>query len=232
MQTTRAVPRRTKIVATLGPATESDDAIDDLIKAGVDVVRLNFSHGTPAEHQARAEKIRRIGLENNRHLAILADLQGPKIRVEKFRNGGVELAADDVFCLNTECADGEGDDAQVGVTYKKLPQDVNGEDILVLRPDPVVHLGHLPPDDAVHVDDVRGGMRNRSASGVVLVEQPVAVDHRRAGVGQEGVLEHEAVVLLRDPVHHELEVREIVGGERDDLGRRPLLVGQEFVQLT
>ena len=70
MQNTRAVPRRTKIVATLGPATESDEAIDALIKAGVDVVRLNFSHGTADEHRARAEKIRRIGLENNRHLAI------------------------------------------------------------------------------------------------------------------------------------------------------------------
>jgi len=70
----REVVRRTKIVATMGPATESDEAVDSLIKAGVDVVRLNFSHGTVEEHQARAEKIRRIGHENHRHLAILADL--------------------------------------------------------------------------------------------------------------------------------------------------------------
>ena len=81
----RALVRRTKIVATLGPATESDAAVDSLIKAGVDVVRLNFSHGTVDEHKARAEKIRRIGLENNRHLAILADLQGPKIRAREIR---------------------------------------------------------------------------------------------------------------------------------------------------
>jgi len=128
----RAVLRRTKIVATLGPATESDAAIDSLIKAGVDVVRLNFSHGTPDEHKARAEKIRRIGLDNNRHLAILADLQGPKIRLEKFKNGFVNLAVGDKFCLNTECPDGAGDSEQVGVTYKKLPQDVKLEDILVL----------------------------------------------------------------------------------------------------
>jgi len=128
----RAVLRRTKIVATLGPATESDVALDSLIKAGVDVVRLNFSHGTPDEHRARAEKIRRIGLENNRHLAILADLQGPKIRLEKFKNGSVNLAVGDKFCLNAECPDGEGDREQVGVTYKKLPQDVKIEDILVL----------------------------------------------------------------------------------------------------
>ncbi|MDH3387693.1 MAG: pyruvate kinase [Gammaproteobacteria bacterium] len=128
----RAVPRRTKIVATLGPATESDEAVDSLIKAGVDVVRLNFSHGVPEEHKARAEKIRRIGLENNRHLAILADLQGPKIRLEKFRDGMIELAVGDRFCLDTECPDGTGDGTRVGITYKKLPQDVQPDNILML----------------------------------------------------------------------------------------------------
>ena len=127
-----AVVRRTKIVATMGPATESDAAVDSLIKAGVDVVRLNFSHGTVEEHKARAEKIRRIGGENNRHLAILADLQGPKIRTRKFRQGSVELAVGDRFCLSTECPDGEGDDAQVGVTYRKLPQDVKVGNTLML----------------------------------------------------------------------------------------------------
>ena len=128
----RAVLRRTKIVATLGPATESDAAIDSLIKAGVDVVRLNFSHGTVEEHKTRAENIRRISRQNNRHLAILADLQGPKIRVEKFEQGSVNLDIGDQFCLDTACADGDGNCDRVGVTYKKLPQDVKPEDILVL----------------------------------------------------------------------------------------------------
>ncbi|MGD8421113.1 MAG: pyruvate kinase [Gammaproteobacteria bacterium] len=128
----RAVPRRTKIVATLGPATESDEAIDSLIKAGVDVVRLNFSHGTVEEHKFRAEKIRRISRENNRHLAILADLQGPKIRLRKFSQGSVDLDVGDKFCLDTDCPDGEGNRDRVGVTYAKLPQDVSSGDILVL----------------------------------------------------------------------------------------------------
>ena len=127
-----AAQRRTKIVATMGPATESEEAIDSLMKAGVDVVRLNFSHGTADEHIARAEKIRRIGLENHRHLAILADLQGPKIRLRKFKQGSIDLDVGDRFCLDTECADGDGDVSQVGVTYAKLPQDVKSEDILVL----------------------------------------------------------------------------------------------------
>jgi len=136
----RSTVRRTKIVATLGPATESDAALDSLIKAGVDVVRLNFSHGTVAEHQARAEKIRRIAGENNRHLAILADLQGPKIRTRKFRHGSVELAVGARFCLNTECPDGEGDSEQVGVTYRKLAEDVNPGNILVLDDGRIVLL--------------------------------------------------------------------------------------------
>ena len=80
---------------------------------------------------ARADKIRRIGNANNRHLAILADLQGPKIRTRKFREGGVELAVGDRFCLNADCVDGEGDRAQVGVTYSKLAQDVKAGNTLV-----------------------------------------------------------------------------------------------------
>ena len=132
MENKRTVPRRTKIVATIGPATESDAALDALIKAGVDVVRLNFSHGTAEEHKARAERIRRISRENNRHLAILADLQGPKIRLQKFEQGGVELEIGDRFCLNVDCPDGAGNADEVGVTYENLPRDLEPDDILVL----------------------------------------------------------------------------------------------------
>ena len=127
-----AAMRRTKIVATLGPATESEEALDSLIKAGVDVLRLNFSHGSPAEHGARAEKVRGIGKANHRHLAILADLQGPKIRTEKFRDGAVELVNGADFCLNADCGVNDGDINQVGITYKTLPDDVGSEDVLVL----------------------------------------------------------------------------------------------------
>ena len=128
----RVEVRRTKIVATLGPATESDEAIDSLIKAGVDVVRLNFSHGRADEHRARAEKIRRIGLDNQRHLAILGDLQGPKIRLEKFEQGSIDLDNGDDFCLNIEWPTDAGNQQQVGVTYKKLIDDVKADDVLVL----------------------------------------------------------------------------------------------------
>jgi len=127
-----AVMRRTKIVATLGPATESEAALDSIIKAGVDVLRLNFSHGSPQEHKKRAEKVRAVGKANHRHLAILADLQGPKIRTERFHDGVVELTNGADFCLNADCGDSDGDVNQVGITYKKLPDDVKSSDVLVL----------------------------------------------------------------------------------------------------
>jgi len=127
-----AVMRRTKIVATLGPATESDEALDALIKAGVDVLRLNFSHGNPEEHIARAERVRAIGKKNHRHLGILADLQGPKIRIDRFRDGAIELSAGADFCLNAECGADDGDQDQVGITYKSLAGDVKPDDVLVL----------------------------------------------------------------------------------------------------
>jgi len=127
-----AVMRRTKIVATLGPATETDEALDSLIKAGVDVVRLNFSHGSSAEHKARAEKVRAISKANHRHLGILADLQGPKIRIERFRDGAIELPVGADFCLNADCGLNDGDAVQVGITYKKLPDDVKAGNVLVL----------------------------------------------------------------------------------------------------
>ena len=114
------VLRRTKIVATLGPATESDESLDSIVKAGVDVVRLNFSHGNPEDHIARAEKVRRIGDENHRFLAILADLQGPKIRIERFKNGTIEPNNGDSFCLNADCDTNDGDQSQVGIAYQKL----------------------------------------------------------------------------------------------------------------
>ena len=124
--------RRTKIVATLGPATESDEALDSLIKAGVDVVRLNFSHGSADAHVARANKVRTISKANQRHLAILADLQGPKIRIDRFANGAIQLKKGDKFCLNADCGVNDGDQSQVGITYKILPTEVKAKDILVL----------------------------------------------------------------------------------------------------
>ncbi|MDQ0124806.1 pyruvate kinase [Pseudomonas lini] len=91
--------RRTKIVATLGPASSSPQVIEQLILAGLDVARLNFSHGTPAEHIARARMIREIAAQHGRHVALLGDLQGPKIRIAKFTSKRVELKVGDKFLI-------------------------------------------------------------------------------------------------------------------------------------
>ncbi len=125
--------RRTKIVATLGPATDRDNNLEKIIRAGANVVRLNFSHGTPADHQKRADDVREIANRLNVHVAILADLQGPKIRVSTFKEGKVNLAVGAKFTLDAELGLGEGDVNAVGIDYKELPNDVTTGDLLLLN---------------------------------------------------------------------------------------------------
>ncbi|AUD60289.1 pyruvate kinase [Shewanella sp. Pdp11] len=125
--------RRTKIVTTLGPATDRDDNLRRIIAAGANVVRLNFSHGSPEDHLKRATQAREIAKELGVHVAILGDLQGPKIRVSTFKdNKKVQLVLGQAYVLDAELAKGEGDENQVGIDYKQLPDDVTVGDILML----------------------------------------------------------------------------------------------------
>ena len=126
------MPRRTKIVATIGPASESEEMLTLLISAGVNVLRFNFSHGTAEDHKARAQVVRKIEKELNTHVAILGDLQGPKIRVSRFQNKSVELTTGDAFFLDADLDKDSGNEQGVGIDYKALPQDVGSEDILLL----------------------------------------------------------------------------------------------------
>jgi pyruvate kinase len=122
--------RNTKIVATLGPACSAPDALARLLQAGVDVVRLNFSHGTAADHIERARLVREISKRIGRAVAIMADLQGPKIRIGKFAAGKVELEPGQRFILDAECE--LGDDSRVGLDYKELVHDVGRGAVLLL----------------------------------------------------------------------------------------------------
>ena len=122
--------RHTKIVATLGPASTELAVLERMVHAGVDVVRMNFSHGTAADHVARAESIREASARAGRPVGILADLQGPKIRVGKFADGKVTLARDAEFTLDATCT--LGDEKRVGLDYADLPQDVRNGDTLLL----------------------------------------------------------------------------------------------------
>ncbi|WP_229900187.1 pyruvate kinase, partial [Streptomyces capoamus] len=123
--------RRAKIVCTLGPATDTYDQIKALVEAGMDVARFNLSHGTHAEHEERYRHVRKAADETGRSVGILADLQGPKIRLGRFTEGPVLLERGDTFTITVE--DGtEGDRHQCGTTYAGLAADVTpGERILV-----------------------------------------------------------------------------------------------------
>lgn len=122
--------RHTKIVATLGPASSTPEVLERMIQAGVDVVRLNFSHGTPEDHQQRVETVRQATAKLGRPVAILADLQGPKIRIGKFSQGSIKLTPGDRFILDADCV--LGDETRVGLDYKDLPGDVEAGAVLLL----------------------------------------------------------------------------------------------------
>jgi len=114
--------RRTKIVATLGPACSDAKTLDRMMEAGMDVVRLNFSHGTAQDHIDRAELVRSLARARGRAVGVLVDLQGPKIRIGKFKDNKITLAKGDTFILDAACT--MGDQTRVGLDYKELPNDV------------------------------------------------------------------------------------------------------------
>ena len=124
------MPRHTKIVATLGPASSEAAILERMLQAGVDVVRMNFSHGSPEDHVARANLVREAAARAGRPVGILADLQGPKIRIGKFETGRVTLNKGDPFVLDASC--GQGTTNRVGLDYKDLPKDVRPGDVLLL----------------------------------------------------------------------------------------------------
>jgi pyruvate kinase len=124
--------RRTKIVATLGPATDDPAVLERLIAAGVDVVRLNFSHGAPEQHAERVERVRSIAAKVGNYVGIMGDLRGPKIRIESFRDGGALLEEGASFTLDTAMNPADGDATRVGVAYHDLVRDVEPGDVLML----------------------------------------------------------------------------------------------------
>jgi pyruvate kinase len=127
-----AMPRATKIVATLGPASSSPEVLERMIRAGVDVVRMNFSHGKPQDHIDRATLVREVAKRVGREVAIMADLQGPKIRVGKFEGDKTLLEPGQKFILDAESTE-LGTNERVGLDYKELPRDVKAGDVLLLN---------------------------------------------------------------------------------------------------
>lgn len=148
--------RATKIVATIGPASSTPEVLLQMIRAGLDVVRLNFSHGSDDDHRQRAAAVREAARLAGREIAIMADLQGPKIRVGRFENGKVMLENGSPFTLDA-AYDGLGDEQRVGLDYKDLPRDLRPGDVLLLNDGMIVLTVQDVVGDAIHTVVKVGG---------------------------------------------------------------------------
>ena len=124
--------RRTKIVVTLGPALDGPDMLKRVLLAGAAVFRANFSHGSIETHEKRIQMVRALAKEYNKTVAVLVDLQGPKIRIARFKHKKVSLKDGAVFIFDTELSDEEGTEETVSLDYKNLPHDVHPGDTLLL----------------------------------------------------------------------------------------------------
>lgn len=152
-----SVRRRTKIVATLGPASSSPERVEALILAGMDVARLNFSHGTADDHRARAHLVREIAHKHGRFVAIMGDLQGPKIRIARFEEGVVTLHVGDPFTLSTQHPNEAGNTSIVGIDYPALIQDCAPGDELLLDDGRIILKVDRVDAHAVHTTITVGG---------------------------------------------------------------------------
>jgi pyruvate kinase len=148
--------RSTKIVATLGPASSDPAVLEKMIRAGVDVARLNFSHGSADDHLKRADLVKDIARKVGRTVAIMCDLQGPKIRIGKFKDGKIALEAGSRFILDAECK--LGDAERVGLDYKELPRDVEPGAVLLLDDGKIVLEVTEVRGEEVHTIARHGGV--------------------------------------------------------------------------
>jgi len=153
---TKPLTRATKIVATLGPASSDPQLLEQMVRAGVNVVRLNFSHGTAQDHIDRATMVRAAAQRAGREVAIMADLQGPKIRVGKFAEGRVMLEPGAPFILDASRTE-PGDLQGVGLDYKELPRDVKAGDLLLLNDGLIVLTVNAVLGEEVHTTVKLGG---------------------------------------------------------------------------
>jgi pyruvate kinase len=206
--------RRTKIVATLGPATDDLAVLTDMIRAGLDVVRINASHGTVEDRRRRLAAARQAAQRADRCVGVLLDLGGPKIRIECFREGRIELVEGQTFTLDTALEPTAGTSERVGVAYQELPRDVAAGDTLLLADGQIVldvkSVGQTAIETRVRVGGAlsdRKGL-NRQGGGI---SAPAISDRDREDirfVAEEGV-DYMAVSFARDAADIE-EARTLV----------------------
>lgn len=197
------IRRRTKIVATLGPASSSAERIEQLIVAGMDVARLNFSHGAAQDHRERVALVREMADRHGRFVAIMGDLQGPKIRIARFSQGSVTLQAGQAFTLSNLHPSTDGNEDIVGIDYPSLVNDCHPGDELLLDDGRVVMRVDRKDDHAVYCTVTTGGPLsnnkgiNRRGGGI---SAPSLTDKDRADIKliAELELDYVAVSFPRD----------------------------------
>jgi pyruvate kinase len=154
--------RRTKIIATLGPATDKPGILEKLVLSGVDLFRLNYSHDKKAAHKNRIHQIREITKRLGVETGIIADLQGPKIRLGNFREGKIILNENDLFILDTELATNAGTKSRVGVTYKNLAKDVKKGNLLLIDDGRIELIVESISGSKIHCKTIVGGTLSNS----------------------------------------------------------------------
>ncbi|RJG14259.1 pyruvate kinase [Pseudomonas cavernicola] len=211
--------RRTKIVATLGPSSNSPEVLEQLILAGLDVARLNFSHGTPDEHKARARLVREIAAKHGRFVALLGDLQGPKIRIAKFADKRIELKEGDTFRFSVTHPRDAGTQEVVGIDYPDLIKDCKTGDELLLDDGRVVMRVQSTTADELNCKVLIGGPLsdhkgiNRRGGGLTAPAL-TAKDKADIKLAAEMQLDYLAVSFPRDAADMQLarRLRDEAGG--------------------
>ena len=211
--------RRTKIVATLGPASSYAEVLEQLILAGMDVARLNFSHGSPDDHKARAQLVRTLAAKHGRFVALLGDLQGPKIRIAKFANKRIELKAGDTFRFSISHPREAGNQDVVCIDYPDLITDCKAGDELLLDDGRVEMRVDSVGSDELRCTVLIGGPLsdhkgiNRRGGGLTA---PALTDKDRADIklAAEMELDYLAVSFPRDAadMHEARRLRDAAGG--------------------
>lgn len=201
-----------KIICTIGPACETEDALERLVLAGMDVARLNFSHGSHETHALVVERLRKVAKKLDRHIAILQDLQGPKIRISRFVDGRVEIVTGATFTITTREVEG-GQDI-VSSPYKQLPNDVKEGGFILLR-DGLIKLQVKRVDDQDVICTVIDGGMLPDRSGVSLpgvrISEPCLTEKDREDLdfGLTLGVDYVALSFVRDP-EDLVEIKQLV----------------------
>ncbi len=206
--------RRTKIIATLGPATDTPEILHEIVEAGVDLVRLNFSHGSAEHHRQRIQLLQQCSHDKAKHIGIIADLQGPKIRIDRFINQFVILKEGQAFILDAKHPVDKGDETRVGIAYKELPRDVRRGDTLLLDDGRIVLHVNKVDRHLIECEVVIGGRLsnnkgiNRQGGGL-SAEALTPKDRQDIQIAADLQVDYLAVSFPRDE-HDIIEARKLM----------------------